>query len=323
MPAAIGIALTGGSDGSKLEHSMFTVPLGMLLNLFVLLIWRVGPNQFGMQGRSLRWQIAGLVLISLLFWSISALGLVFLLQYLNQFTNAIVLAVGITTTALTLVFGIVFACVRPIPAPGGRVQVSLATYVARGSLATLSVTIAVLLSHASFIAAGMASTFPAIFLTTMISLYFTQGANVPAGAAPNMMLGSVAVSGYAMLFGGIEPALIARGHPLGTAIFLATIFSYAISVLFISVPVVIGLNKRASRFSLQRQESSMQTGGMEDTPGSGNAGPPLSHHQRVQSSIGGLDVLADLVEPAEDPFVYLSPMRSHLMSKSPLSLIHI
>ena len=65
--------------------------------------------------------------------------------------------------------------------------------------------------------AGLASTFPAIFLTTMVSLWISQGQAVTQGAAGPMMLGGLAVVGYSMMYTLIEPIF---GVALGKKRFL-------------------------------------------------------------------------------------------------------
>jgi hypothetical protein len=47
--------------------------------------------------------------------------------------------------------------------------------------------------------AGLASAFPAIFLTSMVALWVSQGPQVPQGAAAPMMLGGASVSVYAII----------------------------------------------------------------------------------------------------------------------------
>jgi hypothetical protein len=53
----------------------------------------------------------------------------------------------------------------------------------------------------------MASVFPVIFLTTMVSLWLSQGEAVQSGAVGPMMLGSTAVSAFALLAAFTLPAL--------------------------------------------------------------------------------------------------------------------
>jgi len=54
--------------------------------------------------------------------------------------------------------------------------------------------------------AGMASVFPAIFLTTMAGLWVSQGQAVQAGAVGPMILGSASVSAYSVLCAFTVPA---------------------------------------------------------------------------------------------------------------------
>ena len=55
--------------------------------------------------------------------------------------------------------------------------------------------------------AGLAAVFPAIFLTTMVSLWMSQGEAVQIGAVGPMMLGSGSVSFYAVFAAWALPAL--------------------------------------------------------------------------------------------------------------------
>ena len=95
-------------------------------------------------------------------------------------------------------------------------------------LAGLAIGFAVWLSGlGSPILAGMASVFPAIFLTTMVSVWVSQGAAVQGGAVGPMMLGSSSVSCYAVLAAYIYPQL-----PLMWAV----LFAWFGSILLISLP---------------------------------------------------------------------------------------
>ena len=55
--------------------------------------------------------------------------------------------------------------------------------------------------------AGVAAVFPAIFLTTMVSLWWSQGQAVPMGAVGPLVLGSGSVSAYALCAAFSLPAL--------------------------------------------------------------------------------------------------------------------
>ena len=85
-------------------------------------------------------------------------------------------------------------------APRGHNKVGPLTLAMRGVAAATAIGVAVWLSQlGSPLLAGMASVFPAIFLTSMVALWIAQGEDVPSGAVGPMMLGAMSVSFYALL----------------------------------------------------------------------------------------------------------------------------
>jgi len=82
------------------------------------------------------------------------------------------------------------------------------TLLARGLLAAVAIATAVWVTNIGGpLAAGVASVFPAIFVTTMVSLWLSQGEAVPVGAVGPMMLGSASVATYALLAANLLPLL--------------------------------------------------------------------------------------------------------------------
>lgn len=112
--------------------------------------------------------------------------------------NAII-AIGSVSTVLLALIGLI-ACYTPPPAPKAANKVSLLSYALRGVAAFLAIATAVFLSRINDVAAGFSSTFPAIFLSTMVALWLSQGEGVPTGATGPMVLGSTSVAGYAVIF---------------------------------------------------------------------------------------------------------------------------
>jgi hypothetical protein len=185
----------------------------------------------------------------------------------------------------------------PVPPPPPVSQPSpsrtpWAVLACRGVMACASVSVAVLLTTVNDILAGLASTFPAVFLTVMVSLWLSHGAAVNAGAVGPMVLGSLAVSAYSMAFAGIAAASavgygddggagpdtgtgpgagsggggVATLHPAVVAI-----LSYLIAVIGVSLPVALFLRwrkavntRRKARLPvLLRQQSSSRGLGNE------------------------------------------------------------
>jgi hypothetical protein len=79
--------------------------------------------------------------------------------------------------------------------------------------------------------------FPAIFMTTMISLWISQGQAVQAGAVGPMMLGGTSVSVFALLAAWSVPAL---------GITVGILVSWFGAVIGVTVPAWAWLKRRSS-----------------------------------------------------------------------------
>lgn len=199
VPASLGL---WDGDGTRFASAMGIVPAGMLLNALFLWLWRVVPPRLSARhGLGLR--LVQMSAISLGAWFIAALGLVLALQQLPESTAGWRVQPEMALGGLTLVLivGVGLAATwTPRPAPSGRKRVGASAMLLRGTLAAGAIGVAVLLKDTGGpLAAGMASVFPAIFITTMVSLWLSQGEAVPSGAVGPMMLGSASVASYALI----------------------------------------------------------------------------------------------------------------------------
>ena len=66
----------------------------------------------------------------------------------------------------------------------------------------------------------------------MVALWISQGEEVPSGAVGPMMLGSMSVSLYALVATVLIPSF---------GIIIGSIFSWLVSLIFFSIPVVFTL----------------------------------------------------------------------------------
>ena len=209
VPASLGIA------AQTLPHEQFllamtAVPFGMALNAGFLGLWQWIPHRLPTNLAALRFPLT--LALSLLAWALGAAVLSVFLESLTDWTR--------TRFVLALVMvggsglgGLLLSRRHPAITTPGR-PIAAGVLVARGGLAALAVGTAVLLSRvASPTVASMAAVFPAIFLTTMVSLWLSQGEAVPQRAAGPMMLGSASVGTYALLAGLLAPRV---GLLLGT-----------------------------------------------------------------------------------------------------------
>ena len=230
VPAGIGLALA--SDEEALAASLAVVPYGMLINGCFLLVYVLVPPRLSSDGGG------ALVLTSttaLLVWS--AFGALVLLALDPLLLRVAPMTLGLLGTLALAVMGVLVAR-GPRPAPAGHRSPGSIEIMARGLAAGTAIGLAVYLSGLGLpLLAGLSSVFPAIFLTTMVGLWVSQGPDVPLGAAGPMLLGSTSVAVYACLamwslprlgsggLGGgvgfvhrrVDPALFVVGHALDSA----------------------------------------------------------------------------------------------------------
>lgn len=225
VPAAMGMYVEAGAD--DLGTSMSLIPFWMLLNALFVASWVVYPRL----KRSVT--LVEMTLVSLSFWAFLALLMTLsLTQVLNYLSE---LVVGIAGFVCLVCLGLWMTWI-PISAPKGKNKVTKQVLLVRGLAAGTAIGIAVHLASLGLpIIAGLASVFPAIFLTTMVALWMAQGADVPTGAAGPMMLGGSSVAMYSLLAPWAIPEY---GIYAGSAI------CWFVSVLLTSLPAYSWLSWR-------------------------------------------------------------------------------
>ncbi len=225
VPAAMGMYVEAGQD--DLATSMSLIPFWMLLNALFVASWVVYPRM--KEGVSL----SQMIFVSLGFWTVLAvLMTISLSEALNHLSET---TVGIAGFVCLVSLGL-WMTWTPIAAPKGKNPVTKMVLAMRGLAAATAIGIAVQFSSMGMpIIAGLASVFPAIFLTTMVALWISQGSDVPTGAAGPMMLGGSSVALYSL----IAPwALPEYGIYAGSAI------CWIISVVLTSLPAYTWLSWR-------------------------------------------------------------------------------
>ncbi|MGB0645807.1 MAG: hypothetical protein ACPGQS_01470 [Bradymonadia bacterium] len=227
IPASLGFWYLSESNEDFIV-AMWSVPIGMLLDAAFLHSWRWIPPIMTMNNPMLR--LAGVVLGTLSFWFVLAFVVVTALQdflgYIYWFGGgALLFQVGYGVYA----------------SPGGGSKASEAkrvpwlTLLLRGVMAGTAIAIAtwiIAVGHPVF--AGVASVFPAIFLTIMVSVWVSQGPQAQAHAVGPMMLGSTSVSVYALVATWTFPIF----GPL-----LGTVIAWCIAVGGVSVPSAVFLRR--------------------------------------------------------------------------------
>ena len=192
IPAAAGVYAIEGEQ--SLIASMSVVPIGMLINGMFLGVWIVFPKYINKD--NLKLPIT--TLVSLGTWAILAfISLLIARQVTDGMISEVTL--GIIGLVALAILAIRFN-IRSRDAPKGKNKVPLVILSIRGIAAGLAIAACLVLAELGLpFVAGLASAFPAIFLTSMVALWISQGPQVPQGAAAPMMLGGASVSVYALL----------------------------------------------------------------------------------------------------------------------------
>lgn len=200
VPASLG--MIAHTDAAGFQAAMAMVPAGMLVDAAFLWTWRLLPPRLTTPSLAVR--LVWMSTISLAVW---AAGAALFVVGTEAAARAGVPPRAIGATALVvLVAAGVAACWDPPPAPKGSRPVALPMLLARGTLAATAIAVSVAIAAwGAPLAGGMASVFPAIFLTTMVSLWVAQGEAVPLGAVGPIMLGSSSVGVYALVATWAQP----------------------------------------------------------------------------------------------------------------------
>ena len=231
IPACLGI-WNESADHHDFVWAMAVVPMGMWVNSFFLWLWRVVPPR--LPSTQLGPRLASMLLVGLTGWSLAAIPGLYLCKRL-RLSGVEPLILGGFVTCVMTVMGIA-ACRHHVPSPPGTQRVSLIVLASRGVLAGLCIVFSVWLTAAGMpLVSGIASVFPAIFLTTMVSIWLAQGEAVQSGAVGPMMLGSTSVSVFALIAASVLHLI---------PVWLGLVVSWVGSVVLVSIPAYLWLQRR-------------------------------------------------------------------------------
>ncbi|KAL6070113.1 Membrane transporter protein [Balamuthia mandrillaris] len=218
-----------------------TKQTGMTLSIGCLFLWRVIPPH--LPSVSLYKRLSMMIAISLLVWLVSAILAFFGLHLLAEHTGVTVVIIGPLCVVAMFIAG-VLACLKSVPSPKGTRKVGMGVYFARALLAGGAIGICILLAHWEEVVAGITAAFPAIFLTSMVGLWISQGEAVPSGAVGPMMLGSTSVGSYPIILPLILSQLSSTStggeHHMMTVV-ISVVITWFISACFVSLPIFFGL----------------------------------------------------------------------------------
>jgi len=237
VPATAAIWISMPQEAGALESfriSMALVPVGMLLCGCVLATGRLLPQRLP-RGWSDARRMWCTLATSVCVWATGSAAIVAAEHAIGP-TLVTAAVWGAAGWAMTLALGVGLWRISH-HAPRGHRKVGAVALALRGTASGTAIAISTAIAQSGFpIASGIASTFPAIFLTTMVATWIAQGSGVPTGATGPMVLGSLSVGAYAALSAVLYPeAGLALGIPL----------CWVLAVIGTTVPVHLWLLRGA------------------------------------------------------------------------------
>ena len=231
VPAVAGMASAQGDAG--LMESLSVVPAGMLVNAIFLSVWIFLPPR--LEGLSPSRSLALTTVASLAVWGV--VGTIAVLAIGDaHVSGSSPRSVAVAGVLMTAAFGLLLGW-SPREAPPGSEGVSAPVLLARGAMAASAIGASVWVAGLGYpLVAGLASVFPAIFLTSMVALWVSQGPSVPRGAAAPMLLGGGSVGVYALV---AMTTVAEHGMVMGSMV------AWAVAVLGWSLPSYAFLNWRS------------------------------------------------------------------------------
>ena len=231
IPAAIGMGAEGGDD--SLILSLAIVPAGMLINAIFLSTWAILPSKLPIEWSSNK-RLLCTSICALIVWTFTGIIAIQIVDLAID-ENYSAYQIAVTGFLLVGVLGAIM-CWNLKPAPKGKNDVSSIILISRGFVAATAIGIAVLISGLGMpLLAGLASVFPAIFLTSMVALWISQGPSVPLGAAGPMMIGGASVAAY---------SIIAMWSMIEYGLFVGSVIAWVGSIVFWSIPSFAYVNWR-------------------------------------------------------------------------------
>jgi hypothetical protein len=156
-------------------------------------------------------------------WGLTASGSMLLKNYLLKKYNLSVICYGLTFFIVHFLISLYFTLFQSSTSPKGQNKPSILMVLTRGLLAGIAAASSILLSHYSSPSiGGMAAIFPAIFTTTLVTVWISQGESVALGATIPLMMGMLSMTVYSM----ISSVLIFK-----VGVVLGFFISYFISVV--------------------------------------------------------------------------------------------
>jgi len=227
---------------SELILILRIVPLGMLLTLIPLILWRFLPPRIPFDFTS-RQKVTFMMTVSLLLWLILA----FITSYYLEESMIITDTFEIVSYSSICFYFIIAALFAFIPdlfiGRVGEEPIHLIHHIIRFSLGAATTVLGILLSSWNGDIGALALSFPAVVYTSLCTLWVLQGEAVSTSAVSPLLLGSTTNSLFAILFGIALPVIQNEIGALPGFI-LCLLAVWFLCVYAFSLPMVYFLRKK-------------------------------------------------------------------------------
>ncbi len=232
IPTAIGFYEV--DVGSGFLQAMAVVPVGMLVSAGFLALWRLLPPRLHSLTSSAKLVVT--IVVSVLAWLLCAGAIAVLQQSFIQSDGAAVVCAVLALIA-TLLLGLVLSREK-VKSPKGTRRVGAMQLFLRGAASMIAIGVSLIIAKSGMpVVGGLVSAFPAIFLTTMVGTWISQGHEVPVGAVAPMVMGATSIGLFALLTIWLFPLM---GPILGV------IVAWILSVSFVTVPLMYSMRNARS-----------------------------------------------------------------------------
>lgn len=250
------------------QRACLSVPPSLLIDFIFLGSWKYLPNILTARYPSLsNLQLLGLlIVISYSLW----LSFTICLFLLFQAISPALIPVGELSTRIASASSLLFVIASPsqsplfylsvssvlvhlflglagtyssVETPKSSVKVSLFFNCMRGLASGISIFTSIMLSQINGEIGGVATSFPAVFGTAMISVWVSSGNAVSLGAAEPLFLGAISISIFGLISAFLMP-LFVDAIGVGGGITCSVFLSWLICVIFVSYPVHLWIQWR-------------------------------------------------------------------------------
>ncbi len=219
-------------QGVGFLKAMAVIPVGMFVSAGFLTVWRVLPRRLHSLTSTSRLVVTSIVSVAA--WIFFA-AIVAEIQRKFDPSPGGAIVWGVCAILATVMLGL-FLLREKVDAPRGKRRVGVLQLFLRGLASTIAIGIALIIAKSGMpVVGGLVSAFPAIFLTTMVSTWISQGHEVPVGAVAPMVMGAASVGLFSLLSIWLFPLL---------GVIPGVIAAWILSVSFVTVPLVYSMRAR-------------------------------------------------------------------------------